>query len=345
MRVTDFSILREYVGPADQKPQPKDGLAEGVERALGQQMAAAAGTVETTSADELRTPFQFLHIHTLREYLSKEFGAGDYSVAGGFNLERAIDDFIFLCFFVGNDFLPHMPSLDIRNGAIDTLVDLYLSLFGTLGGWITYGGEVDLARVQLFCVALGNMEEELLKRHEANEVRFKAQQKKRDWEKANGGCAKKHEEMLRRVSALAEVPAASPHLKVMGGGAMVGKVQEALGRDAAVFEIFETIKAFSRLPDDAPPQPLLAGLSPYQRAMAYNYCDEMGVANEATGKEPNRVVALVKRGDGGKEPPAAKFKRELSELMKQKSILPEQPDLVQLGRPGWKVRIEIWKIG
>jgi len=97
-------------------------------------MDLANGGEEATDAavDSGRVfkPFQFLHIHILREYLAKELSQADYSCAGGFDLERVIDDFVFLCFFVGNDFLPHLPSLEIREGAIDLLLDLYMQSFG-----------------------------------------------------------------------------------------------------------------------------------------------------------------------------------------------------------------------
>ena len=41
-----------------------------------------------------------------------------------FNPEWAINDFIFLCFIVGNDFLPHIPSIEIIQNGIELILEV-----------------------------------------------------------------------------------------------------------------------------------------------------------------------------------------------------------------------------
>jgi 5'-3' exonuclease len=66
--------------------------------------------------------YYLIHIKTVREelgHIMKWEGKKEY------NLENAIDDFIFMCFTVGNDFLPHIPSIEIIEGGLEIILDVY----------------------------------------------------------------------------------------------------------------------------------------------------------------------------------------------------------------------------
>jgi len=96
------------------------------------------------------TPYAVVDIEMLRKYVKGDLFRpleehlyevnAAIALAGGedaallkFDLERAIDDFVLLGFMIGNDFLPPLPALDIRRGALELLLEIHKEVFAQAG--------------------------------------------------------------------------------------------------------------------------------------------------------------------------------------------------------------------
>ncbi|XP_074603428.1 LOW QUALITY PROTEIN: 5'-3' exoribonuclease 2-like [Brevipalpus obovatus] len=161
----NFTIIREEFIPNQPKPCEICGQ-------YNHEMKECEGK-PADPTEEVFIPvepgFIFIRLNVLREYLEIE------AKADNLDLERFIDDFVFLCFFVGNDFLPHLPSLEIREGAIDRLVKLYKSVIkrDSSDCYMTKNGIVNLKRVQPLLHRLGELEDDIFRRRSENDKRFR----------------------------------------------------------------------------------------------------------------------------------------------------------------------------
>lgn len=100
------------------------------------------------NAKSINVKFQFLRIQMVREFIHINYMRS--IIPFGYDLERIIDDFIFLCFFVGNDFLPHVPCLSIREGGIDVLMRVYEFCLSIMTDYITKAGELNMKSLKIF---------------------------------------------------------------------------------------------------------------------------------------------------------------------------------------------------
>jgi 5'-3' exoribonuclease 1 len=72
-------------------------------------------------------------------------------------------DYIFLCFFLGNDFMPHFPSVNIRTGGVDKMLNAYKATIGNTNENLTNGKQIYWANVRKLVQHLADLEEEHFK--------------------------------------------------------------------------------------------------------------------------------------------------------------------------------------
>lgn len=122
--------------------------------------------------------FYLMHLCSVREYLELEFQElKDPSVLDfPFNMERVIDDFILMAFFVGNDFLPNLPNLHINEGALALMFKVYKSVLPKAGGYINERGVINMMRLAILLEELSQVEYRFFESESADENWFKGKQ-------------------------------------------------------------------------------------------------------------------------------------------------------------------------
>jgi 5'-3' exonuclease len=90
--------------------------------------------------------------------------------------KNRIYDYIFMCFFLGNDFMPHFPALNIRTGGIDKLLNAYKETIGnSANDYLTDGITIQWKFVRKLVAFLVEREEEYLQ----NEMKMRDKMEKK----------------------------------------------------------------------------------------------------------------------------------------------------------------------
>jgi len=93
------------------------------------------------------------------------------------NSEQKINrlyDYIFMCFFLGNDFMPHFPSVNIRTGGIDKMLNAYKAVIGNSNDNLCDGKNIFWKNVRKLVKFLSDNEEENFK----NEMKLRDKKEK-----------------------------------------------------------------------------------------------------------------------------------------------------------------------
>lgn len=84
-----------------------------------------------------------------------------------------INDYICLCFLIGNDFLPHIPGIDISNNSINDLLNIYIDIFSIRQRYLVEDYKINFIFIRQIITRLYSNEYIYLKNYQKKINRFK----------------------------------------------------------------------------------------------------------------------------------------------------------------------------
>ncbi len=243
----------------------------------------------------------------------------------------------------GNDFLPHLPSLDIRDGALDFLFNVYKRILPTLGDYITnHGGEVNLSHVDVILAEVGAIEDYVFSMKHQNEENDK--KRKEQYAQRKKLLTKNGQAPLANHpggQAIEEVP------KVRGRAARIlnqNKDTKALGKHSqeANAKAAEELKA-SLMNKSEGTKRKSEDISKETETKDGNSEEEEasmdGTSMEETSMDDNSIEEVEEITDEEKKAALVLLKKKLKETEQKKlnDYAANVQDNVRLHEKGWKV--------
>ena len=107
---------------------------------------------------------EILFINLLREYFELEYTMDkNLYTKHQFDIERIIDDFILVAFFIGNDFLHQLYCMSTKKGNFDEIIDTFKKSIPEIGGYLSDRGIINWGNFSKFLNKVAKLENKMIK--------------------------------------------------------------------------------------------------------------------------------------------------------------------------------------